>query len=52
MLQVRCLADVETRVENGYARDVITYVRETRLTGILCNIMIGVSLLFLPYVLV
>ncbi|XP_023337083.1 sodium bicarbonate transporter-like protein 11 [Eurytemora carolleeae] len=50
-LHVRCLADVETRVEGGYARDVVTYVRETRLTNILSNIAIGLSLLFLPYVL-
>jgi len=50
-LHVRCLADVETRVEGGYARDVVTHVRETRLTNIFSNIAIGLSLLFLPYVL-
>merc|ERR1711868_54873 len=26
-LHVQCLADKETRVEGGYARDVVTYVR-------------------------
>ena len=50
-LHVRCLADVETRVEAGYARDVVTHVRETRLTNIFSNIAIGVSMLFLPYLL-
>ena len=51
-LHVRCLADVETRIEGGYVRDIVTHVRETRLTNILSNILIGLSILFLPYVLV
>ena len=51
-LHVRCLADVETRIEGGYARDIVTHVRETRLTNILSNVLIGLSILFLPYVLV
>merc|ERR1719220_701494 len=38
-LHVQCLADKETRVEGGYARDVVTYVRETRLTNIFSNIL-------------
>ena len=42
-LHVRCLADVETRVEGGYARDVVTHVRETRLTNIFSNVLIGNS---------
>lgn len=50
-LHVRCLADVETRVEGGYARDVVTHVRETRLTNLFSNVAIGLSMLFLPYVL-
>merc|ERR1719334_1152604 len=50
-LHVQCLADKETRVENGYARDVVTYVRETRLTNILSNLLIGLSMLILQYVL-
>jgi len=50
-LHVRCLADVETRVEGGYAKDVVTHVRETRLTNIFSNVAIGISLLFLQYVL-
>jgi len=50
-LHVQCLADKETRVTNGYARDVVTYVRETRLTNIFSNILIGISMLFLQYIL-
>jgi len=50
-LHVQCLADKETRVEGGYARDVVTYVRETRLTNIFSNILIGLSMLFLKYLL-
>merc|ERR1719186_2210603 len=50
-LHVRCLADVETRVEGGYAKDVVTHVRETRLTNIFSNVAIGFSMLFLPYIL-
>ena len=40
-LHVQCLADKETRVTNGYARDVVTHVRETRLTNLFSNILIG-----------
>ena len=36
----------------GYARDVVTYVRETRLTNILSNIAIGKNYLnnFCPWI--
>lgn len=40
-LHVQCLADKETRVTNGYAQDVVTHVRETRLTNLFSNILIG-----------
>ena len=40
-LHVQCLADKETRVSNGYACDVVTHVRETRLTNLFSNILIG-----------
>merc|ERR1712029_1192928 len=46
-----CLADKEIRVSNGYACDVVTHVRETRLTNLFSNILIGISLLFLQYIL-
>ena len=38
-------------LSGGYARVVVTHVRETRLTNIFSNIIIGLSMLFLPYVL-
>jgi len=50
-LHVQCLADKETRVTNGYAQDVVTHVRETRLTNLFSNILIGVTLTFLHYIL-
>ncbi|XP_043218670.1 sodium bicarbonate transporter-like protein 11 [Amphibalanus amphitrite] len=48
-LHVRCLADVEERVEQGHVYEIIVRVRETRLTGILSHLLIGLSLLLLPY---
>ena len=50
-LHVQCLADKETRVSNGYATSVVTHVRETRLTNIFSNILIGITLTFLQYIL-
>ena len=50
-LHVKCLADTEERVENGYVRDIVVRVRETRLTNLFSNILIGVSMLFLGYAL-
>jgi len=50
-LHVQCLADKETRVTNGYATTVVTHVRETRLTNIFSNILIGITLTFLQYIL-
>ena len=51
-LHVQCLADKETRVTNGYATSVVTHVRETRLTNIFSNILIGITLTFLQYILI
>jgi len=50
-LHVKCLADTEERVENGYVRSMVVRVRETRLTNIFSNVLIGVSMLFLAEVL-
>merc|ERR1712150_364887 len=50
-LHAQCLADKETRVTNGYATSVVTHVRETRLTNIFSNILIGITLTFLQYIL-
>ena len=50
-LHVKCLADTEERVENGYVRSIVVRVRETRLTNLFSNILIGLSMLFLGYAL-
>jgi len=48
-LHVRSLADVEERVDQGHVYEIIVKVRETRLTGLFSNILIGLSLFLLPY---
>ena len=50
-LHVKCLADTEERVESGHVKSIVVYVRETRLTNLFSNILIGVSMFFLVYVL-
>lgn len=47
-LHVRALADVEERVDRGHVFEIIVKVRETRLTGLLSNLLIALSLLMLP----
>lgn len=48
-LHVRSLADVEERVDQGHVYEIIVKVRETRVTGLLSNILIGLSMFLLPY---
>ncbi|XP_013396619.1 sodium bicarbonate transporter-like protein 11 [Lingula anatina] len=48
-LHVRALADVESRVDQGHISQIIIRVRETRLDGVLSHILIGLSLLMVPY---
>ncbi|XP_037070148.1 sodium bicarbonate transporter-like protein 11 [Pollicipes pollicipes] len=48
-LHVRSMADVEERVEQGHVYEIIVKVRETRVTGILSHLLIGLSVLLLPY---
>ncbi|XP_074596660.1 solute carrier family 4 member 11-like [Brevipalpus obovatus] len=48
-LHVRCLADIEERNNRGCIQQEIIRVRETRLTGIIANILIGLSLFMVPY---
>ena len=50
-LHVKCLADTEEHVEAGHVKNIVVYVRETRLTNLFSNILIGISLFFLYYVL-
>ena len=40
-LHVRCLSDTETKVDQGYATEVVTHVRETRLTTLAASAAIG-----------
>jgi sodium borate transporter 11 len=46
-LHVRAMADVEDRVYQGHVYLKIVCVRETRVTGILSHVLIGLSLLFI-----
>ncbi|KAJ8281466.1 hypothetical protein GJAV_G00068010 [Gymnothorax javanicus] len=47
-LHVRQLAYVEQRVEGGHLYETIVSVKETRLTSLVANIFIGVSVFLLP----
>ncbi|XP_016067430.1 PREDICTED: sodium bicarbonate transporter-like protein 11 [Miniopterus natalensis] len=48
-LHVRALALVEERVENGHIYETIMKVKETRLTTLGSSILVGFSLLLLPF---
>ncbi|XP_059371391.1 solute carrier family 4 member 11-like isoform X3 [Carassius carassius] len=47
-LHVRQLARVEQRVEGGHLYETIVSVKETRLTSLAANILIGLSVFLLP----
>ncbi|NXD26987.1 S4A11 protein, partial [Spelaeornis formosus] len=48
-MHVRALAYVEERVESGHIYETIVSVKETRLTSLLANVLVGLSLLLLPF---
>ncbi|NXX95029.1 S4A11 protein, partial [Centropus bengalensis] len=48
-MHVRALAYVEERVENGHIYETIVSVKETRLTSLVANSLVGLSLLLLPF---
>ncbi|XP_068928516.1 solute carrier family 4 member 11 isoform X2 [Petaurus breviceps papuanus] len=48
-LHVRALAFVEERVEFGHIYETIVSVKETRLTALGASILVGLSLLLLPF---
>nr|XP_045013548.1 sodium bicarbonate transporter-like protein 11 isoform X2 [Jaculus jaculus] len=48
-LHVRALALVEERVENGHIYETIVNVKETRLTSLGASVLVGLSLLLLPF---
>ncbi|XP_072524373.1 solute carrier family 4 member 11-like isoform X2 [Salminus brasiliensis] len=47
-LHVRQLAKVEQRVEHGHLYETIVSVKETRLTSLAANVLIGLSVFLLP----
>ncbi|NXS88149.1 S4A11 protein, partial [Erpornis zantholeuca] len=47
-MHVRALAYVEERVESGHIYETIVSVKETRLTSLVANFLVGLSLLLLP----
>ena len=48
-LHSKALADYEERVDEGHIHQTIVNIRETRLSGIFCSLLIGLSLLAIPY---
>lgn len=48
-LHSKVLADYEERVDEGHVHQTIVNIRETRLTGLLTSILVGFSLLAIPY---
>ncbi|XP_018416407.1 PREDICTED: sodium bicarbonate transporter-like protein 11 isoform X2 [Nanorana parkeri] len=47
-MHVRALAYVEERVEHGHIYETIVTVKETRLTSLVANVLVGLSLFLLP----
>ncbi|XP_036361454.1 sodium bicarbonate transporter-like protein 11 isoform X2 [Octopus sinensis] len=46
---VKSMAQMEERVEQGSIHQIIVQVRETRVTSLICYMMLGLSLLLLPH---
>ena len=47
-MHVRSLADVEEKIEGGYVSEIVISVRETRLTNLIANGLIMLSVLMVP----
>lgn len=47
-LHVRALADIDEHVEEGHVYDIIVKVRETRVSNLVSNILIGISVHLIP----
>lgn len=47
-LHVRALADIDEHVEEGHVYDIIVKVRETRISNLVSNILIGLSVYLIP----
>ncbi|XP_063691988.1 solute carrier family 4 member 11-like isoform X3 [Bolinopsis microptera] len=46
-LHVRALADIEEKCDHGHVREIIVSVRETRVTSLVCHVLIWICALFL-----
>ncbi|KAL8612683.1 hypothetical protein ACOMHN_025334 [Nucella lapillus] len=47
-LHVRALADTQEIIDQGHVHHIVVHVRETRLTGVVSHVMIGLSMFLLP----
>ena len=47
-LHARSLADMEKHTHDGHVEEIVIRIRETRVTGILAHILIGLSLFLIP----
>ena len=47
-LHVRALADIDEHVEEGHVYDIIVKVRENRISNLVSNVLIGVSVNLIP----
>ena len=45
---MRALADIEEHMDHGHLKEIVVYVRETRLTTLISHILIALSLLMIP----
>ncbi len=45
---VRALADIDEHVEEGHVYDIIVKVRETRISNLISNTLIGLSVYLIP----
>lgn len=48
-LHSKALADYEERVDEGHVHQTIVNIRETRITTLICSLLVGLSLLAIPY---
>lgn len=48
-LHSKALADYEERIDEGHVHQTIVNIRETRITTLICSLLIGLSLLAVPY---
>ena len=47
-LHVRALADIEEHIDHGHVKEIVVYVRETRVSTLVSHILIALSILMIP----